>query len=174
MLSEIDQTYAVASSLGDAPAQKLLRLGTGKAFPTWRDKVGLTRTHVSINGIQQEVVFDTGANLSVITQSAAKKLGLKVPEGVYVATHGPSYETPAEIKMYEKLGGDVVGMSTVPEAIALRHMGRRVAAISCVTNLAAGVSETLLSHEEVLENAREVHSALSKLIVEVLRGEDHG
>jgi hypothetical protein len=102
-LSEISQTYAVASLLGDVPAQKLLRLGTGKAFPTWRDKVGLTRTRVAINGIQQEVVLDTGANLSVITQSAAKKLGLRMLEGSASIRSATSNEVATRIGLADRI-----------------------------------------------------------------------
>jgi len=97
----------------------------------------------------------------------ARRLGIELGEGVYVATHGPSYETPAEIKMYRVLGGDVVGMSTVPEAIAVHHMGKRVVAISCVTNLAAGVTDQPLEHSEVLENAKKIYSRFSALVREI-------
>jgi purine-nucleoside phosphorylase len=79
--------------------------------------------------------------------------GVTYQEGVYAWLLGPSYETPAEIQAVKRLGGDLVGMSTVPEAIALRHMGIEVAAISLVTNLAAGISPTPLSHDEVTETA---------------------
>jgi len=101
--------------------------------------------------------------------------GLKTPlrEGVYVGLHGPSYETPAEIKMYTRLGGDVVGMSTVPEAIALHHMGRRVVAVSCVTNLAAGVSPTPLEHSEVLETAKKVQGTFCSLVKESVKAMDN-
>jgi purine-nucleoside phosphorylase len=97
---------------------------------------------------------------------AAKKQGLSLAEGVYVGIQGPSYETPAEIRFYRQIGGDVIGMSTVPEAIALRHMGKRVAAVSCITNLAAGVTGQALSHEEVLENAKQAHGTLALLLKE--------
>lgn len=102
-LSEISQTYSVASYLGDAPAQKLLRLSTGKAFPTWRDKVGLMRTRVAINGIQQDVVLDTGANLSVITRSAAKKLGLHMLEGAASIRSATSNEVATRIGLADRI-----------------------------------------------------------------------
>ena len=96
-----------------------------------------------------------------------KKLGINIHEGVYVAVTGPSYETPAEIRALRTLGADVVGMSTVPEVIAARHMGIKVLAISCVTNLAAGLG-TPLDHKEVLETGervREQFVALLKALV---------
>jgi purine-nucleoside phosphorylase len=76
--------------------------------------------------------------------------------GVYLAVSGPSYETPAEIRAFAALGADAVGMSTVPEAIVARQCGLRVAAVSCITNLAAGISKGKLSHAEVLETAERV------------------
>ncbi|MBY0370658.1 purine-nucleoside phosphorylase [bacterium] len=94
--------------------------------------------------------------------AAAQKIDLS--EGVYVGLHGPAYETPTEVRMYRQLGGDAVGMSSVPETIALRHMGRRVAGVSCITNLAAGLAEETLTHEEVLQNAKRAHSSLSALL----------
>ena len=83
----------------------------------------------------------------------AKIARLKLQRGVYLAVSGPSYETPAEIRAFARLGADAVGMSTVPEAIVARQCGLRVAAVSCITNLAAGSSRTKLSHAEVLETA---------------------
>jgi len=92
-------------------------------------------------------------------------LGTPVREGVYVALSGPTYETPAEAKMLRLLGGDVVGMSTVPEAIVLAQMKKRVVCFSCVTNLSAGVE---LTHGEVLDQARGIHQLLKKLIGHLL------
>jgi purine-nucleoside phosphorylase len=108
------------------------------------------------------------STLNAVCLKTAVKLGVELREGIYVGLHGPSYETPAEIRMYRKLGGDIVGMSTVPEAIALRHMGKRVAAISCVTNYAAGVATSELIHEEVLQNAHRAQVPFAKLIRAVL------
>jgi purine-nucleoside phosphorylase len=87
----------------------------------------------------------------------AKKLRIPLPEGVYLASPGPSYETPAEIKMFAAMGADVVGMSTVPEVIVARHHGMRVMGISCMTNFAAGtrgLASEPITHEEVLENTK--------------------
>jgi purine-nucleoside phosphorylase len=90
--------------------------------------------------------------------------GFSLDEGIYLATPGPSFETPAEIRAFRTLGATLVGMSTVPETIVARHMGIEVLAISCVTNLAAGLSATPLSHEEVFETGRKVERRLAGLL----------
>jgi len=101
--------------------------------------------------------------------AAAKELGISLREGVYAWLTGPSYETPAEIRMLQKLGVSAVGMSTVPEVIALRHMGVRCAALSCITNLAAGLSSAPLDHKEVEETARSRREDLLKLLAAWVR-----
>ena len=97
-------------------------------------------------------------------QSAAGKVGIDLPEGVYAWLSGPSFETPAEIKMVQILGGDLVGMSTVPEAILARYYGLRVAAISVVTNLAAGIEGASPSHQETKDTAAEASEKFKTLI----------
>jgi len=94
----------------------------------------------------------------------AKNEELALREGVYAGLLGPSYETPAEIRMLRVLGAQAVGMSTVPEVIALRHMKMRVAALSCITNLAAGISKTELAHEEVEATAKARRADLARLL----------
>jgi purine-nucleoside phosphorylase len=89
-------------------------------------------------------------------KQVARKLRLRLFEGVYAALHGPSYETPAEIRALARLGADVVGMSTVPEVIVANHMGIEVLGISCVTNMAAGISKKKINHDEVLEAGERV------------------
>ena len=103
-------------------------------------------------------------NLRELLFRAGKNCNLKLQRGVYLAVSGPSYETPAEIRAFATLGADAVGMSTVPEAIAARQCGLRVAAVSCITNLAAGISRGKLSHMEVLETAERVKKSGAALI----------
>ena len=111
-------------------------------------------------------VYDPG--VQEIIAAAQKELGLAARRGVYLALSGPSYETPAEIRMLAALGADAVGMSTVPEAICARHMGVRVAGVSCVTNLAAGISAQPLSHREVTETAARVKNDFIRLLERVI------
>jgi purine-nucleoside phosphorylase len=102
--------------------------------------------------------------LRAIADDASRARGVAVSHGIYVAVHGPSYETPAEIRAFRALGADAVGMSTVPEAIAARHMGMDVLGISCITNMAAGVLPQPLVHDDVMETARRVRGAFISLL----------
>ncbi len=102
--------------------------------------------------------------LRALASEAAREEGFELKEGVYLATPGPSFETPAEIRAFRTLGATLVGMSTVPETIVARHMGLEVLGISCVTNLAAGLGATPLSHEEVFETGRKVEARLAGLL----------
>lgn len=108
------------------------------------------------------VVYD--AKLRSVIKAEARRLRIPLRQGIYVSLTGPSYETPAEIRMWRKLGVDAVGMSTVPEAIALRHAGVRVAGISTITNMAAGILKKPLNHVEVLETTRRVGARFVKLL----------
>ncbi len=99
-----------------------------------------------------------------VVRGSARDLGIPLQEGVYVAVHGPSYETPAEIRMLRTLGADAVGMSTVPEVIAARAAGIRCVAVSCLTNYAAGATERPLDHREVMETGRRVGADLRQLV----------
>jgi len=99
-----------------------------------------------------------------LAKQTARELGIELSEGVYAATSGPSYETPAEIRFLRTIGADLVGMSTVPEVIVANHMNMKVLAISCVTNMAAGVLPQKINHEEVLETGARVRGTLVKLL----------
>jgi len=103
-----------------------------------------------------------------IAGEESRKLGIEFHEGVYAALSGPSYETPAEIRYLRRIGADLVGMSTVPEVIVARHMGIRVLAISCVTNMAAGILDQVLDHKEVMETGERVKGQFIALLRAVL------
>jgi purine-nucleoside phosphorylase len=108
------------------------------------------------------------ASCRAIAQEVAKELGIQLAEGVYAAMTGPSYETPAEIRFLRTIGADLVGMSTVPEVIVASHMSMRVLAISCVTNMAAGILPRKINHEEVLETGRQVRDTLVRFLKTLL------
>jgi len=122
----------------------------GPALPKLPRFVDMTRT------------YDAG--LSRLLHRAARQCKLRLRSGVYLAVSGPSYETPAEIRAFARLGADAVGMSTVPEAIVARQCGLNVSAISCITNLAAGRGGDTLSHAEVLETAERVKNSAALLL----------
>jgi purine-nucleoside phosphorylase len=105
-------------------------------------------------------------DLKQLLARAAKCCGLRLKKGVYLAVCGPSYETPAEIRAFRRLGADAVGMSTVPEVIVARQCGLRVAAVSCITNVAGGGPKNLLSHREVLAAASRIKGSASQLLAQ--------
>jgi len=142
----------------------------------------LIRDHINLQGTSPLIgpnderfglrFFDMGnaydRQFREIAQAEASRLGIWLGNGVYAALPGPSFETPAEIQYLKKIGVDLVGMSTVPEVIAARHMGIRVLAISCVTNLAAGLSDQPITHEEVLEIGARVQKEFVALLTAVI------
>lgn len=99
----------------------------------------------------------------------AMRLHCDIRRGIYAYTKGPSFETPSEIRALRYFGADAVGMSTVPEAIAARHMGMKVLGISCITNMAAGVLDQALNHEEVIEAGKKVEAKFSALVNEIIK-----
>ena len=107
--------------------------------------------------------------LRVKAKEVASKLGIEVKEGVYCALTGPTYETPAEVKMVRNFGADAVGMSTVPEAIVANWCGINVLGISCLTNFACGVIDQPLSHTEVIETADRIKESFKKLLFELVK-----
>ena len=132
---------------GDASSPGAFATGASQPLPRFVD---LTETY--------------DKKLSALLFRAGKSCNLKLQRGVYLAVSGPSYETPAEIRAFARLGADVVGMSTVPEAIVARQCGLNVAAVSCITNAAAGSGKGKLSHAEVLETARRVKTLAAKML----------
>lgn len=174
------------------PARVLVALGckviivtnaAGGLNPRWapgtlmliRDHIDLLRDH-PLRGPNDERL---GPRFPDMTQAYAPELralvrevaaasGTHVEEGVYVAMPGPTYETPAEVKMLQTLGADATGMSTVPEVIVARHMGARVIGVSCITNQAAGISGHALSHDEVTDTATRVRATFEALLGDIL------
>jgi purine-nucleoside phosphorylase len=108
------------------------------------------------------------AECRAIAHDVGSQLGIALAEGVYAAVTGPSYETPAEIRFMRTIGADLVGMSTVPEVIVANHLGMRALAISCVTNMAAGILPQKINHEEVLETGRRVRDTLVRFLKALL------
>jgi purine-nucleoside phosphorylase len=174
------------------PARVLVALGAklliitnaaGGLNPAWppgtlmliRDHIDLLRDH-ALRGPNDERLgarFPDMTNVyapelrGLVTRTASAH-GIALTDGVYVAMPGPTYETPAEVRMVQKLGGDAVGMSTIPEVCAARHMGARVIGISCITNQAAGITGAELSHAEVTETAARVRQTFERLLEAVL------
>jgi len=108
-------------------------------------------------------------SLRAIAREVAKEIGIDIKEGVYLALSGPTYETPAEIRAFRVLGADAVGMSTVPEVLAMSHMGIPVLGISCITNMAAGILKQKLTHQEVIDTTTRVQKQFTALVLGVLR-----
>ena len=108
------------------------------------------------------------AELQALVVEEAREIGVEVRRGIYGALSGPSYETPSEIVMLRNLGADAVGMSTVPEAIVARHMGMEVLGISCITNMAAGLSDEPINHEEVMATGDRVRETFTELLRRVV------
>jgi purine-nucleoside phosphorylase len=176
------------------PARVLVALGAkvliitnaaGGLNPTWapgtlmliRDHLDLLRDH-ALRGPNDDklgprfpdMTTAYAPELRALTKRVAHERGIALQEGVYVAMPGPTYETPAEVKMLQALGADATGMSTVPEVCVARHMGARVIGISCITNQAAGISGHALSHEEVTETATRVRATFEGLLDGILAG----
>jgi len=108
-------------------------------------------------------------DLRKILTSVFSDLGITYKEGVYVAVTGPSYETPAEIRMFKTMGADLVGMSTVPSVIVAKQAGMKVAALACVTNKAAGITDKVISHEEVIEAGKMIQDKLTKVLIKFIK-----
>jgi purine-nucleoside phosphorylase len=131
----------------------------------------LLRDHSEGRFVSMTDAYDPA--LRATLQRAAKRAGIDLPEGIYAWLSGPSFETPAEIRMIQVLGGDLVGMSTVPEVILARYHGLRVAAVSVVTNLAAGIEGASPSHQETKDTAAEASDRFKRLIRSFVAELDH-
>jgi purine-nucleoside phosphorylase len=174
------------------PARVLVALGAkvliitnaaGGLNPTWapgtlmliRDHIDLLRDH-ALRGPNDDrlgprfpdMTKAYAPELRLLAKEAAAGARIALQEGVYVAMPGPTYETPAEVQMLQRLGADATGMSTVPEVVVARHMNARVIGISCITNQAAGISGHELSHTEVTETASRVRSTFETLLDAIL------
>jgi len=134
----------------------------------WNPLVGRNEPRFAVHAGAGLRFFDMteaySKRLRDLANAAAAEEGFALDEGVYLAVSGPSFETPAEIRAFRTMGATLVGMSTVPETIVARHMGIEVLGFSCVTNLAAGLGATPLSHEEVFETGRQVEKQLAGLL----------
>lgn len=142
----------------------------------------LISDHINLTGLNPAIgpnderfgprFFDMGdtysRRLRALARTAGEAEGFALEEGVYLSVTGPSYETPAEIRAFRTLGADLVGMSTVLEAIAARHMGVEVLGISCVTNMAAGIKPQPLTAEEVLETGKRVEAEFARLVARIV------
>ncbi len=115
-----------------------------------------------------DMTYAYDPELKKLARDTAENQGLNLREGVYVASMGPTYETPAEVKMYRSWGGDMAGMSTVPEVIAANHAGMRVLGLSCITNMAAGILDQPLDHEEVIEATEKAKNKFKKLVRDLI------
>jgi len=174
------------------PARVLVALGAkvliitnaaGGLNPSWspgtlmliRDHIDMLRDH-ALRGPNDErfgprfpdMTTAYAPELRTLVSEAAAAAKIPLETGVYVAMPGPTYETPAEVQMLQRLGADATGMSTVPEVIVARHMGARVIGISCITNKAAGITGEALSHAEVTETANRVRATFERLLDTVL------
>ncbi|NVB81524.1 MAG: purine-nucleoside phosphorylase [Kofleriaceae bacterium] len=176
------------------PARVLITLGAkviivtnaaGGLNPQWspgtlmliRDHIDMLRDH-ALRGPNDErlgprfpdMTKAYAPELRKLVKDVAAAENIHLEEGVYVAMPGPTYETPAEVQMLQRLGADATGMSTVPEVVVARHMGARTIGISCITNQAAGISGHELSHAEVTETATRVRATFERLLDAILAG----
>lgn len=129
--------------------------------------IGANISELGVRFPDMSQIYDK--DLQQLVKKCAADLDMAIDEGVYIQFKGPNYESPAEIAMARTLGADCVGMSTACEAIAANHMGMKIMGISCISNLASGISATALSEEEVLETGRKVAGEFTALVTEVIK-----
>jgi purine-nucleoside phosphorylase len=165
--------HAVRTASAAGCSTIVLTNGCGGLNPAWgpgtpvliRDHINLTAT----SPLEGPTFVDLTDLYSARLRATAREVDPSLDEGVYVQFRGPHYETPAEVQMAKRIGGDLVGMSTTLEAIAARHVGLEVLGISLVTNLAAGISDEPLSHDEVLQAGQAAAERCGRLLAEVVR-----
>ena len=165
--------HAVRTASAAGCSTIVLTNGCGGLNPAWgpgtsvliRDHINLTAT----SPLEGPTFVDLTDLYSARLRAIARDVDPSLDEGVYVQFPGPHYETPAEVQMAKRIGGDLVGMSTTLEAIAARHVGMEVLGISLVTNLAAGISDEPLSHHEVIEAGQAAAERCGRLLAEVVR-----
>ena len=165
--------HAVRTASAAGCSTIVLTNGCGGLNPAWgpgtsvliRDHINLTAT----SPLEGPTFVDLTDLYSARLRAIARDVDPSLNEGVYVQFPGPHYETPAEVQMAKRIGGDLVGMSTTLEAIAARHVGMEVLGISLVTNLAAGISDEPLSHHEVIEAGQAAAERCGRLLAEVVR-----
>ena len=164
--------HGVRTAAAAGCATVVLTNGCGGLRPWAPGTPVLISDHINLTGtspLEGATFVDLTDLYSSRLRAIAREVDASLDEGVYVQFRGPHYETPAEVRMAGILGGDLVGMSTTLEAIAARHAGLEVLGLSLVTNLAAGISATALSHEEVLEAGRDAGPRISALLAEITR-----
>ncbi len=159
------QTNAAGSLRADMPAQSLMLISDHLNLPQRSPLVGLTGNERFVNMVD---AYDAG--LRRHAADVAQAQGALLFEGVYAWFLGPQFETPAEIRMAQRLGADAVGMSTVPETILARHLGLRVLALSFITNMGAGLSTEVLTHAHTLAQAQKGSQAASSLLAAIISG----
>ena len=145
--------------------------GTNAALGPNEPRFGLLPEHAGkpTSGLRFfDMTTAYAAPLRAAARQVAREQGFDLPEGIYLAVLGPSYETPAEIRAFRTLGATLVGMSTVHEVIVARHMGMEVLGLSLVTNAAAGISEQVIHHEEVMDTGRQSEARFTALITAIL------
>ncbi|MDT0166754.1 purine-nucleoside phosphorylase [Actinotalea sp. AC32] len=164
--------HGVRTAAAAGATTVVLTNGCGGLDRSWRPGTPvLIRDHLNLTAtspLEGATFVDLTDLYSQRLRDVAHEVDPSLPEGVYAQFRGPHYETPAEVTMAGRLGADLVGMSTTLEAIAARHAGLEVLGISLVTNLAAGISDEALSHEEVLEAGREAGPRISRLLADIV------
>jgi purine-nucleoside phosphorylase len=150
----------------------VLTNGAGGIQPQWAGGAAvLISDHINLTAsspLEGATFIDLTDLYSSRLRELAKQIDSSLDEGVYVQFRGPHYETPAEVQMAKTMGGDIVGMSTALEAIAARESGMEILGMSLITNLAAGIQKTPLSHSEVIEAGKQAEARISKLLAEIV------